>query len=77
MEGGSFVISFIYKVDCSFNKTIDVFLIQLVQNIALCSVVCTYRQDIIKEHYQSIQCLDFYSPLGLGGRTARSLQRNV
>lgn len=45
MEGRNIAISFIYKADCSFDESIDVFLIQLMQNIALCSVVSAYRQE--------------------------------
>lgn len=73
MEGGIFIISFIYKADRSFEDSIDMFLIQLMQNIAVCSVFCLLAGVLLG----SIQCLDLYSPLDLGGRTARSLQRNV
>jgi len=77
MERGAFIVSFVDKADCSFDESINVLLLQLIQNIALCLVVSAYRQDVVREHNQSIQCLGFCSLFDLGGRTARSLQRNV
>lgn len=40
---GDFIVSFVYKADCSFDNSTNVFLPQLMQNIALCSVASVYQ----------------------------------